>query len=326
MQHKDKASRSERSRRFFVVSQLPGCDGWRQRYFFLSSPTGSWQCPVKWGQSTANCEPQHDHEAKIDVEKLRVKKIDLMSLLSDQKLAAAYAAAGEVKMVSDAGTKVAEMEQSASARPATSKRKSPASDQSPPPALPVWSTVKVLKKKLKDSLVGAIDVVQEENTSLRSALAKANAEVTKAKDSEAAAKAELAKVREAAKAKVTEAKDSEAAAKAKLAKVREAAQAELAKIRKEAEAEVAEAREAETAAKDELAKARKSEMAAKAELSKVRKSQDAKLQELKECCKAKLQMFNDELMKTFDSVLDTAIESVKDVAAVTATPSAYPGK
>ncbi|CAL4940613.1 unnamed protein product [Urochloa decumbens] len=147
----------------------------------------------------------------------------------------------------------------------------------------------------------AMDVIKDENALLRNELAKAR------EAAETAAKAEIAKVREAAKAEVAEARGLELAAKAELAKVREAAKAEVAEIRK-------------------------SETAAKAELAKVRKSQDARLQELIkpfQDWKAKLQsatskhaeyvsVLNNEVTDTFNSALDTATKSV--AAVTTANP------
>ncbi|KAL6905321.1 hypothetical protein ACP4OV_002922 [Aristida adscensionis] len=309
--------------------------------------------PVKWGKLRGDyaCEPELDREAKNDVEKIfrcrAQKKIpSIVYLVSNDKLAAAMARANAVRVEENAGVEPAR---------ATSKRKSPASDQSLPPAVPLLTPPPVGSasgrdqplcsdnrrgddadgdatsakfKRLKDGLVEAMDEVQEENSALRKALVEAKdaakAEVAEAKESEAAAKAMLAKVREEATVE--------------LAKVREEANAELAKAKEAAKAEVVEATEAVTAAiaelakvteaakatvtkvaeeaKVEVAKAKKSEMAAKAELTKIKKSQDAKLQEFKDCCQAKLQMFSTELMKTFNGALDTD--------TVTPTHSVYP--
>ncbi|KAL6906387.1 hypothetical protein ACP4OV_003988 [Aristida adscensionis] len=367
------------SRHLFNLGVANVPDAWRQKYFFLSSPTGNWQCPVKWGKLRQEppCDEYLDQETKNDILKLLgAKNISVTSLLSNDKLAAALSVEA-VRAVSPLAPVTSERESEASDQSLpteisliskdklaaaetarASKRKSPASDQPSPPTMslptpsPVVSAARrdpplssddhrgghtyrdataVWFKRLKDGLVEAMDVVQEENSLLHKALVEAKeaakAEVTEAKESETAAraelakvieaaKAELAKVRKAAKAEVAEARKAEAAANAELAKVTKAAKAEIEKVTEEAKATVAEATMVAEAAKVEVANTKKAEMASKAEFTKFLKSQDAKLQEFKDCCQAKLQMFSTELMKTFDGALDTT--------TVTPTHSAYP--
>ncbi|KAL6839757.1 hypothetical protein ACP4OV_030445 [Aristida adscensionis] len=281
-----RASEHGRRGRLFAAAAaagwaLPKNDGWKERFFFLASPTGAWPCPVAWGKpgEEAAGDPKLSDKAQGDLKKLYdllgSAKIDLGSLLAEHKLAAAVATP----------VKIEENDGAAPARKgAMPKGKAPAAAPSPPmePGGGICRDQLLASLGQEDGedwlqtvLKKTAEVVQKESSLLRQKLGEAGmsemaarAELAEAKKSEAATKAELDKARKSeaaakaelatAKAELGVARQSEAAAKAELA----TANAELGVATKSEAAAKAKL----FASKAELCEARKSEEAAKAEL------------------------------------------------------------
>ncbi|TVU07317.1 hypothetical protein EJB05_47367, partial [Eragrostis curvula] len=235
-----------RYRLFSTTTSLPNNDGWKEKFFFLSSPTATWPCPVNWGKLT----PEAAGDSKLSTKAQKViqelynkkesERPNLLSLLAEHKLAAALALATPLKMEVSSGR----------IGPTSPNVKSPnvvASTPVSPPAGSMTSDQLLSKPAnadgddwLRTVLNKTADVMIKESSLLRQQLSEA-------RESEAAAKAE-----------VVAARKSEMAIKAELGKAR--------KSEATAKLEVAKRRKSEAAAKARLSEARKSEAAAKAQV------------------------------------------------------------
>jgi hypothetical protein len=100
-----KMSEDDQHRRLFSTtsSQLPNNNGWKERFFFLSAPTGNWPCLITWGKPTRESagDPKFSIKAKQDIQKLCNVQgsscIDLVSLLDEEKLATVHVRATPVQ-------------------------------------------------------------------------------------------------------------------------------------------------------------------------------------------------------------------------------------